>query len=367
MKTTTDTKSGSVLVGLSGGMDSAAAVLLLRDEMGFERIEGLYLDMTGDLAERHRAEQTAERLGIELHVEPLEELFRQEVIEFLLHQHRMGMTPGPCTRCNPAVKWRILGEAADRLGFEALATGHYVRVTRRDEDGLAYFMRGADPVKDQSYYLWGIPQELIRRAVMPLGNYTKEEVRRLLKKRYDLGDVAERRESMGVCFLKDSGYSDFLKSNLKMAIGEVLEEESGDVVGKHEGYPLYTLGQKRGFKLFPEFEERGFAVVRVDARENKVYVSDDPQWLHSRTILLKDWQVMNPDELIAKGEVDLSVMVRGLGRNPQWAGCRVKFLSDALLQLELLHDSAWAVAPGQPCALYLDGNQRLVGGGIIAD
>lgn len=358
-----DTLSGSdfrrgdeVLVALSGGLDSAAVVLLLR-EAGY-RPRALFLDMLDSPAARRAAADTAEMLGVELIVEPCADRFQTEIIDFVLSEHAAGRTPAPCSRCNPRIKWKLLAEAADRLGIHHIATGHYVR-TARHEDGHTYFRRGIDPAKDQSYYLWDVPEPLIERVVLPLGNYTKAEVRRILQERYGLTELAGRRESMGVCFLENRRYGDFLRSHLPentVRPGEVVTL-AGEVIGTHEGFPLYTAAQKRGFSLF---EPASYAVIGVDAVRNRVVVGPD-EALHYRTLLLKEWRLTASDEALARTE-EIQVVVRGIGRNPD-GGCRIEVRGDGRLEVHLLKETAWAVMPGQPVVFYLD--DRVAGGGIL--
>lgn len=349
-------RGDEVLVALSGGLDSAAVVLLLR-EAGY-RPRALFLDMLDSPAARRAAAGTAEMLGVELIVEPCADRFRTEIIDHLLAEHTAGRTPAPCSRCNPRIKWRLLAGAADRLGIHYIATGHYVR-TVLHEDGHFYFRRGIDPAKDQSYYLWDVPEHLIERAVLPLGDYTKAEVRHILMERYGLAELAERKESMGVCFLRAQKYSDFLHSRLPTDLcqpGDVVTL-SGEIVGRHEGYPLYTAAQKRGFSLF---EPASYAVVGIDVARNRVIVGPD-EALHYRTLLLKEWRAVAWTELQAHAQ-EMRVLVRGIGRNPD-GGCRIKMQDDGRLEVSLLKDTAWAVMPGQPVVFYLD--NRVVGGGIL--
>lgn len=354
-----------VLVALSGGLDSAAVVLLLR-EAGY-RPRALFLDMLDSAVERERAITAAEALGVELLIEPVAERFDKEVVGYLLSEHLAGRTPAPCSRCNPTIKWRVLAEVADRLGIYHIATGHYVRMVTTSA-GHTYFRRGVDSAKDQSYYLWDVPPELVVRAVMPLGHWTKAEVRFMLQEKYGLAEVAGRRESMGVCFLGGAAgrYGDFLRRHLSGGVlspGDV-EDMSGRVVGRHDGFPLYTAGQKRGFSLFtgPEEPEKALAVVRVDADRNVVVVGRDED-LRYRVLLLREWRAVSRAELFSPAVwSQLRVMVRGIGRNPS-GGCSVSILPDGSLRLMLLEDAAWALAPGQPVVLYLD--DRVVAGGIL--
>lgn len=348
-----------VLTAFSGGLDSAAAVLLLR-EAGY-RPRALFLDLLDSPEARQTAVDTAEMLGVELIVEPCASLFQTAIVDPWLAEHAAGRTPAPCSRCNPQIKWRLLTEAADRLGIYRIATGHYVRTVLHG-DGHCYFRRGVDPAKDQSYYLWNVPEPWIARAVLPLGDFTKAEVRDMLRDRYGLTELVERKESMGICFLEGRKYGEFLRSRLPAGLcrpGEVVTL-TGEVVGRHEGYPLYTAAQKRGFSLFECSEPASYAVVGIDAARNRVIVGPD-EAMHYRTLLLKEWRVVSRTELRERAR-EVRVVVRGVGRNPD-GGCRMKMLDDGRLEVFLLQDTAWAVMPGQPVVFYLD--DRVVGGGIL--
>lgn len=349
-----------VLVALSGGMDSAAAVLFLRE--ADYRPRALFLDMLDDERSRAQARQTAQQVGVELTVEPCAERFQAEVVRHVLREHAAGRTPSPCTHCNPRIKWRLLVEAADRLGIRHIATGHYVQ--KETYKGHACFRRGIDPSKDQSYYLWEVPEAWIRRALLPLGGFTKEEVRRRLREQYGLEPLAAQRESMGICFTAGMRYEAFLRQALPpetMTPGEVTDTR-GRVIGAHEGYPFYTAGQKRGFTLQPTVAQQGgtWAVQRVEARENRIVVCR-PEELYSRTLWLSAWRAVSPAALFDHPE-HLSVVVRGLGRNPQ-GGCILDVEESGLLRVTLTDDRAWAVMPGQPVVFYR--GDCVVGGGIL--
>ncbi len=366
-----------ILVALSGGMDSAAVVLLLRAR-GWAP-EALYLDMLGSPAHLQAAGAMAARLGVKLHVEDCRERFAREIIGHMLETHAAGRTPAPCSRCNPLIKWRLLAAAADRFGIRHIATGHYVR----SEEG--YFARGLDPAKDQSYYLWGVPRSVVLRAVTPLGTMTKSGVRDFLRSE-GFAPVAAQPESMSLCFLaRGEGYADFLRSRLPLVPGDVVTTE-GKIAGRHDGTPLYTVGQKKGFSC----SLPGATVTAIDAAANLLTVSADPGLLDSPSLLLSDWRAVafegdifgerdgSPAEdsdpaprLPAEDGSDggmftqapLTATIRGIGRNPRGA-CLASLRSDGLLRLDFTGDAAWAAAPGQPVALYR--GDRVVGGGIIS-
>lgn len=194
-----------VVVGMSGGIDSFVTALLLQQQ-GYEVVGvNLVLWKENDLTE---AENICRRLGIPLVVRHGESLFRQWVIDPFVAGYTAGQTPSPCCVCNSYVKWELLHQAAEELGASWIATGHYVRQV--EIDGRYYIRCGVDPVKDQSYFLWGIPQHILAKALTPLGDYLKSEVKAwALAHGYER--MAKRRESMGVCFLQGCDYRSFVR------------------------------------------------------------------------------------------------------------------------------------------------------------
>lgn len=398
-----------VLVALSGGLDSAATVIMLR-EKGFS-VQALYIDMLGVQSLRLRAEHIADQLGVVLHVRQVESRFSETIVAQTLAAHQAGHTPSPCSMCNPQIKWGVLCEVADELGIFHVATGHYVQVEE--------FVRcGVDPIKDQSYYLWSLDARVRVRALTPLGGYTKLQVRQYLAA-HGYSDISTCAESMSLCFLlhcgKAVGYSDFLKLNLPVIPGDVVDVHSGQVVGRHSGYQLYTVGQKRGFELFAcstpvsanasafthghiSAHVPAYTVVRVDPVTNALQVTALPAELWSHTLYIRDFVLHEladfsafsdvatiPASAITEMFVDrVQVKVRGLGRNPQGlvvrasvsipASTHVSTLSSAsfstsishstlILELDTSFSGAWAVAPGQPAVFYVD--DRVVGGGVL--
>ena len=202
-----------VLVGMSGGIDSTATCLMLR-EQGYE-IVGLTMWVWGD--EPVEARNLADSMGIEHHVADEREAFRQIIVQNFIDEYRRGRTPNPCVMCNPLFKFRILTEWADRLGCAFIATGHYTRLEERN--GKVYIVAGDDDKKDQSYFLWRLGQEVLKRCIFPLGAFTKMQVREYLRdKGYTL--KAEEGESMEVCFIKGD-YRDFLREHSSEIDSEV--------------------------------------------------------------------------------------------------------------------------------------------------
>ena len=337
-----------VYVGVSGGMDSAAAVLLLK-EQGYE-VVGVSMRMWGEPAD---AERLSDRLGIEVRTVDVRREFERRVVEPFVAACLRGETPSPCVECNAAVKWRILHELAP--DGVRLATGHYCRVVR-DSSGFYRIARGKDPVKDQSYYLWRLPQEVLSRMILPLGGWTKAEVRAWLSER-GFADWTGRKESMGVCFLEGNRPGDFLVRRipgLREALQDgVVEDAAGNRLGTHEGYPFYTAAQRRGLSL-----EKGRCVVAVDVRRNAVTIGS-PSDLFVSEFWLRDWRLA--EEFVANGGVGLTVKVRGVGENP--SGDVAVRPEGTRLFVRLAGGSAWALAKGQPAVFYA--GDRVAGGGII--
>jgi tRNA-specific 2-thiouridylase len=342
-----------VLVALSGGIDSAAAALILY-ERGY-RVTAVTFDLTGNPKSLESTRRLAERLKIPLIVEEVREVFRQEVQEYFIRGYLQGETPAPCSVCNPRIKWAVLRRVANRENIPLLATGHYVRIV--ETNGFHYVATGVDPIKDQSYYLWDLEQEILRQAVTPLGDFTKTQVRELMRM-WGFGDLTEKRESMGVCFLDRTGYAGFLRDRvpgLDALTGGVVVNPQGDPIGRHAGYPFYTVGQKRGFSLDDPQQERYVTVI--DPANNTLTV-DTREHLYKKTLYLRDFRIVDPAEFFTAE--NLRIKIRGVGVNPE-GFCTVYPQGDRLV-VEI-PGGAYAPAPGQPVVFYID--RRVVGGGYI--
>ncbi len=329
-----------VLLAFSGGIDSCAAVNILRD-MGYE-VEALTINMMGDAAMLQSARESAQRLMVKLHIYDGRELFEREIIGNFISEYQSGRTPAPCTRCNTLIKWEVVAEVADQLGIHYIATGHYFRLERDGE--RCYVARAKDPIKDQSYYLWGVRQELLARALSPMGDRIKEEVKKV-------SDI--KRESMGICFLHGRHYTDILVERCgEMASGQIVDRDNR-VVGHHNGIARYTIGQKRG-----EGIPSGLRVVEILAERNQLRV-DLNERLNVTKLYIDNCHFVDPDGLDQLD--DLRVVIRGLGLNPQ---CRATIkIDNPHATIELHGDHAWAAAPGQPIVLY--SGSRVVGGGYL--
>jgi tRNA-specific 2-thiouridylase len=244
-----------IAVAMSGGVDSSAAAALLR-EQGCD-VAGLMLRLWADPEAESRnrrcasdavafARRVADRLDIPFHLIDAQEVFRREVVAPMIAEYGRGRTPNPCLSCNRSIRWGYLMRHALALGARYLATGHYARI-RRSESGFD-LLRGVDSSKDQSYVLASLGQEDLARTLFPLGELTKAEVRRYAR-RLNL-PVADRPESQDLCFIPDSDYRRFLRkySPETFKPGPILTRE-GKEVGRHEGLPEYTIGQRKGIRI----------------------------------------------------------------------------------------------------------------------
>ena len=252
-------KDNWVLLGFSGGIDSFAAVGLLQ-AAGYH-VTALTLDMRGDSALLEKARLRAGALGIPWRMRSVRERFEREVVDYFTDSYFRGRTPAPCTRCNSRIKWPCLAAEADALGIRYIATGHYFRIT--SAGGKRYVTRAADNRKDQSYYLWDLPQEVLDRVLTPMGTVIKRNI---------VEELADRRESMGVCFLEGRPCRDFLRSRDKteaLRPGPIIDS-AGHRLGTHDGAALYTIGQKKGLDLPP-----GWAVVAIDTAANRIVAGEE--------------------------------------------------------------------------------------------
>ena len=329
-----------VLVGFSGGVDSAVSSRLLQRE-GFE-VHGLYLDNAGEAA-REDAVKAAEQMGIPLRVLDVREDLEQAVCRPFTEAYLRGETPNPCVICNPSVKFRRLLEEADRIEAGFVATGHYARA-----EGGSLFK--GHPENDQSYMLNRLTREQVRRLLLPLGSYPKREVRRMAEE-FGLA-AAHKPDSMEICFIPDKDYIGWLsRRTTPPPPGDFVFH--GEIVGRHEGIHRYTVGQRRPGLL----DGRKVYISRIDEGNNRIELA---LWeeLFRTELWVRDfnWLIDPPS-----GELRASVRVRHTKwENPPcsvWiVGDRVRILCDEPVR---------APAPGQSAVLY-DGD-RLLGGGFLTD
>lgn len=356
-------KQRRVLVGMSGGIDSSAVCIMLQ-EQGYE-VVGVTM-RTWDIPshfsspsqeqpdEVMEAQALAARLGIEHHVADVREEFRRVIVQYFIDEYMHGRTPNPCVMCNPLFKERILCEWADRTNCAWIATGHYCRL--EDRNGYRYIITGDDLTKDQSYFLWKLPQEILKRMLFPLGGMTKTEVRAYLASK-GFEAKAKGGESMEICFI-DKDYRLFLKEHCPDIDEQIgpgwFVDSKGVKLGQHKGFAYYTIGQRKGLEIAlgkPAY------VLKINPAKNTVMLGD-AQMLLSEYMLVEDVNVINREELFSCPS--LSVRIRYRSRP---IPCKVTELSDGRLLVKFA-EAASAITPGQSAVFY-DGN-RVLGGAFIA-
>ncbi len=255
--------NGKVLVAMSGGVDSSVAAVMLKEQgydvigitmktWDYSRVGGKTDKETGccTLESMNDAREIAIKHGFKHFIVDIRDEFGDWVIDRFVEDYTQGRTPNPCVLCNTHIKWAALLRRADNLGCDFIATGHYAKI--REENGRYVISRGLDPRKDQSYALWGVKQKHLARTIFPLGNYEKTEIRDLAEE-FGLNKVAVKPDSYEICFVPDDDYRRFLKERVdgleeRVKGGKFVDQE-GNIVGEHEGYPFYTIGQRRGLDL----------------------------------------------------------------------------------------------------------------------
>jgi tRNA-specific 2-thiouridylase len=366
-----------VLVGMSGGVDSSVAALLLKQQ-GYEVI-GVTLNLWSyeDRQEPYNeccsleVRAVAQQLGIEHHFIDAGKEFKERVVDVFLAEHAQGRTPSPCGRCNRLVRFPILLELADRFGCDFLATGHHARIAV--EDGIYYLLTSKDPLKDQSYFLYGLTQEQLKRILFPVGDLLKSEVWQIAKAHNLVS--ARKPESMDLCFIPKGDYRAYLRAHLDGLVqpGEIVDT-SGRVVGRHEGLAFYTIGQRHGLGV--ALGERVY-VVGFDYENNRLIVGDERALLSEGLIatdvnFIYSPSPLSPLSLEGRGDggeggegsrevrgIPITVKIRY--RSPR-VPATLKLLDDGRVCV-LFAQPQRAVTPGQ-IAVFYEG-ERVLGGGVI--
>ena len=340
-----------VFLGMSGGVDSAVSAYLLQSQ-GHEvigvymknwskNLPGMKCPWAEDLAD---AKRVAVKLGIDFRVFDFEAEYKQKVVDYMLAEYQKGNTPNPDIMCNQEIKFKLFAETAFEQGAEAIATGHYAKTRGCD------LIMAADTNKDQTYFLYRIAPEVIKRTIFPVGDMQKPEVKALAEQ---IGlAVAHKPESMGVCFVGEANMRDFLAEFIETKPGEIRELETDELLGHHDGAIFYTIGQRHGLRLTTGLP---FYVVRKDMDKNIVYVSRN---LNSLSLWTNEVKLR---DVILRRDIDGSKPLRARVRH---RAPLVDAKFDSATDILTFADEQKSLTPGQSVVFYQD--DICLGGGIIA-
>ncbi|MGE5682513.1 MAG: tRNA 2-thiouridine(34) synthase MnmA, partial [Bacillota bacterium] len=357
-----------VVVAMSGGVDSSVAAALLKSEgydvigitmktWGFMEVGGAPKHESGccSLDAIYDAKNVAASLGFPHYTVDFTKAFEEAVIDNFVDEYMSGRTPNPCVICNRKIKWEELLKKADAIDAEFVSTGHYAMVEFNPDSGRYCLKNSKDNSKDQTYALWGLTQESLRRTLFPLGNYTKSEVRKLAE---DFGlKTAHKPDSQEICFVADNNYERFLREKVPDLMNKVPEGDmifNGKKIGTHKGIPFYTVGQRKGLGVALG---KPVYVTKIDYNSNVIEIGEKKDLLETE-LFAEDINYVSKGEL-SKGE-ELICKIRYSDK-----GSPVEVIdSDSKSFHVRFFEGKSAITPGQSAVLY-NNEGYLVSGGVI--
>lgn len=353
-----------VVVGMSGGVDSSVAAYLLKKQ-GFDVI-GITMQVTPEnkafeereggccsLSDVNDARRVCDKLDIYFYVMNFKEVFEKKVINYFVDEYLLGFTPNPCIACNKYIKFHELLNKANMLGADYIATGHYAKIKKDEKTGRYLLLRSKDTKKDQTYVLYNMTQYQLKHTLMPLGDYTKDEVRRIAE---DEGLIVARKpDSVEICFIPDNDHGAFIKTRVPEKVKEgYFVDNKGKILGKHKGIANYTIGQRKGLGIAlgkPAF------VVDIIPEKNLIVLGDEEE-IFKDTLYAEDINLIPFEKL--EGEIRVTAKIRYSAK--ETAAKVIPYKNGVIVKFD---NPQRAITKGQSVVFYQD--DIVIGGGIIKE
>ncbi len=346
-----------VFVGLSGGVDSSVSAYLLKKQ-GFD-VTGVFIKVwypefisCNWRKEMHDAMRICAKLKIPFLLCDLESEYKKGVIDYMINEYKLGRTPNPDVMCNKEVKFKAFFDFAIKNGADYIATGHYAQ--NIEEDGKFHLINSVDKEKDQTYFIWNLNQKVLSKVLFPIGHLQKSGVRKIAKKARLFTSV--KKDSQGLCFIGHVNMKDFLRKFLETVSGDVLNEK-GEIIGRHGGSILYTIGERHGFEIFhKKNEDTPLYVTKKDSEKNIIIVSDIKKETSTNKITINNVNLIQNESLLNK---NIEVKTRYRQDNQK---CIVTKQNSKEIEL-LFENQQNSLASGQSIVFY--NGKECLGGGVI--